>query len=305
MGASDIKVEDPKENNQTPIQGATLAPSPELLASPNVSYYWSLRDLCAGYLQNSQLEVVDRAFVLADKAHSGQKRASGEPYIIHPIAVATIIAQMHLDTESIAAALLHDVVEDTEFSGKDIEELFGKQVKDLVDGVTKLDKLRFHDYREAQAENFRKMILAMTRDIRVILIKLADRTHNMRTIGNLRPDKRKRIARETLDVFAPIANRLGISEIKTELEELGIAALYPMRYRVLKAAVTKARNNRKEIVNSILEAIKVTIGIKYILGSVEEKAEYKQTLKPYLIGAILVFGISNVLSIVQNIIGEF
>lgn len=256
MGASDIKVEDPKENNQTPIQGATLAPSPELLASPNVSYYWSLRDLCAGYLQNSQLEVVDRAFVLADKAHSGQKRASGEPYIIHPIAVATIIAQMHLDTESIAAALLHDVVEDTEFSGKDIEELFGKQVKDLVDGVTKLDKLRFHDYREAQAENFRKMILAMTRDIRVILIKLADRTHNMRTIGNLRPDKRKRIARETLDVFAPIANRLGISEIKTELEELGIAALYPMRYRVLKAAVTKARNNRKEIVNSILEAIK-------------------------------------------------
>ena len=256
MGASDIKVEDPKENNKTPIQGATLAPSPELLASPNVSYYWSLRDLCAGYLQNSQLEVVDRAFVLADKAHSGQKRASGEPYIIHPIAVATIIAQMHLDTESIAAALLHDVVEDTEFSGKDIEELFGKQVKDLVDGVTKLDKLRFHDYREAQAENFRKMILAMTRDIRVILIKLADRTHNMRTIGNLRPDKRKRIARETLDVFAPIANRLGISEIKTELEELGIAALYPMRYRVLKAAVTKARNNRKEIVNSILEAIK-------------------------------------------------
>ena len=256
MGASDIKVEDPKENNQTPIQGATLAPSPELLASPNVSYYWSLRDLCAGYLQNSQLEVVDRAFVLADKAHSGQKRASEEPYIIHPIAVATIIAQMHLDTESIAAALLHDVVEDTEFSGKDIEELFGKQVKDLVDGVTKLDKLRFHDYREAQAENFRKMILAMTRDIRVILIKLADRTHNMRTIGNLRPDKRKRIARETLDVFAPIANRLGISEIKTELEELGIAALYPMRYRVLKAAVTKARNNRKEIVNSILEAIK-------------------------------------------------
>ncbi|HIV16047.1 MAG TPA: bifunctional GTP diphosphokinase/guanosine-3',5'-bis pyrophosphate 3'-pyrophosphohydrolase [Candidatus Avisuccinivibrio pullicola] len=235
---------------------AVPAPCDELLHSPNVNCYWPLRELCASYLPATRIPTIDAAFVMADKAHDGQKRASGEPYIIHPVAVATIIAQMHLDTESIAAALLHDVVEDTPLGDKEITATFGKTVCDLVEGVTKLDKLRFHDYREAQAENFRKMILAMTRDIRVILIKLADRTHNMRTIGNLRPDKRKRIARETLEVFAPIANRLGISDIKVELEELGIAALYPMRYRVLKAAVTKARNNRKEVVNSILEAIK-------------------------------------------------
>lgn len=251
MGASETLMPSVQQNPQ-----ALPAPCDELLHSPNVNCYWPLRELCASYLPATRIPTIDAAFVMADKAHDGQKRASGEPYIIHPVAVATIIAQMHLDTESIAAALLHDVVEDTPLGDKEITATFGKTVCDLVEGVTKLDKLRFHDYREAQAENFRKMILAMTRDIRVILIKLADRTHNMRTIGNLRPDKRKRIARETLEVFAPIANRLGISDIKVELEELGIAALYPMRYRVLKAAVTKARNNRKEVVNSILEAIK-------------------------------------------------
>ncbi len=232
------------------------APGQELSHSRHVSYYWPLRDLCASYLPADKLKMIDEAFVVADEAHAEQKRASGEPYIIHPVAVASIIASMHLDAESVEAALLHDVVEDTAVSARQIEERFGSQVRELVEGVTKLDKLRFHNYKEAQAENFRKMILAMTRDIRVILIKLADRTHNMRTLGNLRPDKRKRIARETLEVFAPIANRLGISDIKYELEELGIAALYPMRYRVLKAAVARARNNRKEIVNSIMEAIK-------------------------------------------------
>lgn len=232
-------------------------PAPaSVLSSPNYPIYQPLRELCCSYLEPDQIPLIDKAFYTADRAHDGQKRASGEPYIIHPVAVATIIAQMHLDTESIEAALLHDVVEDTFITQEDIERDFGHAVMELVNGVTKLDKLRFHDYREAQAENFRKMILAMTRDIRVILIKLADRTHNMRTLGNLRPDKRKRIARETLDVFAPIANRLGISDIKVELEELGLAALYPLRYRVLKSAVIKARNNRKEVVNTILEAIK-------------------------------------------------
>lgn len=230
-------------------------PTPEALASPNFHYYLPLHNLASSYLSAECMADVDRAFVLADKAHAPQKRASGEPYIIHPIAVATIIAQMHLDKESIIAALLHDTVEDTGVTPEDIKNEFGPVVEDLVNGVTKLDKLRFHDYKEAQVENFRKMILAMTRDIRVILIKLADRTHNMRTLGSLRPDKRKRIAKETLEIFAPIANRLGISDIKIELEELGIAALYPMRYRVLKSAVTKARNNRKEVVNNILESI--------------------------------------------------
>ena len=230
-------------------------PSADAVASVNFHYYLPLHNLASSYLSAEAMEMVDKAFVIADKAHAPQKRASGEPYIIHPIAVATIIAQMHLDKESIAAALLHDTVEDTCVTPEDIKRKFGDVVEDLVNGVTKLDKLRFHDYREAQVENFRKMILAMTRDIRVILIKLADRTHNMRTLGSLRPDKRKRIARETLEIFAPIANRLGISDIKIELEELGIAALYPMRYRVLKAAVTRARNNRKEVINNILESI--------------------------------------------------
>ena len=230
-------------------------PSSDAVASVNFHYYLPLHNLASSYLSAEAMEMVDKAFVIADKAHAPQKRASGEPYIIHPIAVATIIAQMHLDKESIAAALLHDTVEDTCVTPEDIKREFGDVVEDLVNGVTKLDKLRFHDYREAQVENFRKMILAMTRDIRVILIKLADRTHNMRTLGSLRPDKRKRIARETLEIFAPIANRLGISDIKIELEELGIAALYPMRYRVLKAAVTRARNNRKEVINNILESI--------------------------------------------------
>ena len=250
--------EAPKEPfvlKQDYIGNAPVEPSAEALASPNFHYYLPLHDLASSYLAPECMPDIDRAFVLADKAHAPQKRASGEPYIIHPIAVATIIAQMHLDKESIIAALLHDTVEDTSVTPEDITREFGPVVRDLVQGVTKLDKLRFHDYREAQAENFRKMILAMTRDIRVILIKLADRTHNMRTLGSLRPDKRKRIARETLEIFAPIANRLGISDIKVELEELGIAALYPMRYRVLKSAVTRARNNRKEIINNILESI--------------------------------------------------
>lgn len=241
-----------KEEADTP---QPVEPSPESLASVNFHYYAPLHSLCASYLPPESMPEIDKAFVLADQAHAPQKRASGEPYIIHPIAVATIIAQMHLDKESVIAALLHDTVEDTVVTPEDINREFGPTVQALVNGVTKLDKLRFHDYKEAQVENFRKMILAMTQDIRVILIKLADRTHNMRTLGALRPDKRKRIARETLEIFAPIANRLGISDIKVELEELGIAALYPMRYRVLKAAVTRARNNRKEIINNILDSI--------------------------------------------------
>ena len=233
----------------------TTPPNDETYKSPNFFYYSPLRDFICSYLSDAKVLDIDRAFVLADRAHDGQKRASGEPYIIHPVAVATIIAQMHLDAESIIAALLHDVVEDTFITIEDIKQNFGPTVEDIVSGVTKLDKLKFHNYLEAQTENFRKMILAMTKDIRVVLIKLADRTHNMRTLGSLRPDKRRRIAKETLEIYAPIANRLGISDIKIELEELGLAALYPMRYRVLKAAVNKARNNRKEIVNNIKEAI--------------------------------------------------
>ncbi|MCW8329562.1 bifunctional GTP diphosphokinase/guanosine-3',5'-bis pyrophosphate 3'-pyrophosphohydrolase [Photobacterium sp. SDRW27] len=211
----------------------------------------SLKEVAIEYLPESQIEALRQAYLVARDAHEGQTRSSGEPYIIHPIAVARILAEMRLDYETLMAALLHDVIEDTEVTKEDLASRFGSTVAELVDGVSKLDKLKFRDRKEAQAENFRKMIMAMAHDIRVILIKLADRTHNMRTLGALRPDKRRRIARETLEIFSPLAHRLGIHNIKTELEELGFEALYPNRYRVLKEVVASARGNRKEMINKI------------------------------------------------------
>ncbi len=231
--------------------------SNDIYGSGDILYLFEdLKNKLLSYLTTEQVDRIAQAFVTARNAHEGQTRSSGEPYITHPVAVATILADMHMDTETIMAALLHDVVEDTPINQEQLEQLFGPTITNLVNGVTKLDKLQFRDHKEAQAENFRKMIMAMTSDIRVILIKLADRTHNMRTIDALRPDKRRRIARETLEIFAPIANRLGIYSVKKELQDLGFKAMYPMRYRVLKEAVKKARNNRNEIINSILEDIK-------------------------------------------------
>lgn len=211
----------------------------------------SLKDVAQEYLTEPQVEALRQSYVVARDAHEGQTRSSGEPYIIHPVAVARILAEMRLDIETLQAALLHDVIEDTEVTKEELEEQFGTSVAELVDGVSKLDKLKFRDRKEAQAENFRKMVLAMVQDIRVILIKLSDRTHNMRTLGALRPDKKRRIARETLEIYAPLAHRLGIHNIKTELEELGFEALYPNRYRVLKEVVKSARGNRKEMIQRI------------------------------------------------------
>lgn len=211
----------------------------------------SLKEVAAHYLSEPHLEALRQAYLVARDAHQGQTRSSGEPYIIHPIAVARILAEMRLDHETLMAALLHDVIEDTEVTKDDLQQRFGDVVADLVDGVSKLDKLKFRDRKEAQAENFRKMVMAMANDIRVILIKLADRTHNMRTLGALRPDKRRRIAKETLEIFSPLAHRLGIHNIKVELEELGFEALYPTRYRVLKEVVVHARGNRKEMIQRI------------------------------------------------------
>lgn len=211
----------------------------------------SLKDVAQEYLTEPQIEALRQSYVVARDAHEGQTRSSGEPYIIHPVAVARILAEMRLDIETLQAALLHDVIEDTEVTKEELEEQFGNTVAELVDGVSKLDKLKFRDRKEAQAENFRKMVLAMVQDIRVILIKLSDRTHNMRTLGALRPDKKRRIARETLEIYAPLAHRLGIHNIKTELEELGFEALYPNRYRVLKEVVKAARGNRKEMIQRI------------------------------------------------------
>ena len=220
----------------------------------------SLKDVAQEYLTEPQIEALRQSYVVAKDAHEGQTRSSGEPYIIHPVAVARILAEMRLDIETLQAALLHDVIEDTEVTKEELEEQFGNTVAELVDGVSKLDKLKFRDRKEAQAENFRKMVLAMVQDIRVILIKLADRTHNMRTLGALRPDKKRRIARETLEIYSPLAHRLGIHNIKTELEELGFEALYPNRYRVLKEVVKAARGNRKEMIQRIHDEIEGRLG---------------------------------------------
>lgn len=214
-----------------------------------------LKNQVSAYLPPEQVERIYAAFNTSFDAHGDQKRQSGEPYITHPVAVAGILADMRLDHETLMAALLHDVIEDTALTKEDLAEMFGPAVAELVEGVSKLDKLKFSSKEELQTENYRKMIMAMTQDIRVILIKLADRTHNMRTIGHLRPDKRRRIARETLDIFSPLAHRLGIHNIKNELETLGFKAMYPMRARFLESEVKKARGNRKELLDKVRKEI--------------------------------------------------
>ena len=236
-----------------------------------MSEFDSLRHQLIDYLEPTQVGEIEEAYLLAKKAHEGQKRHTGEPYITHPVAVATILAEMRMDPQTIMAAIMHDVIEDTYVEKEDIAKRFGKEVADLVDGVTKLTQIEFETRAQAQAENFRKMVMAMARDIRVILVKLADRLHNMRTIGCLPPDKRRRVAIETLEIFAPIANRLGMHAFRVEFEDLGFAALYPMRYRILKEAVTKARGNRQEILelieNEIRNSLKKTnINIRSLTG---------------------------------------
>ena len=199
------------------------------------------------YMTPDELADIERAYIFAKKAHGSQIRYTGEPYITHPLAVAIILAEMHMDAETIMAALLHDVVEDTETSLQTLTEQFSQEVAELVDGVTKLTQIHFESRAQAQAENFRKMVMAMSRDIRIILIKLADRLHNMRTIQGMPPGSRRRIALETLEIFAPIANRLGMHAFRVELEDLGFRARYPLRYKILEQAVSKAGGNRHEI----------------------------------------------------------
>jgi guanosine-3',5'-bis(diphosphate) 3'-pyrophosphohydrolase len=210
----------------------------------------------ATYLKPEEITRVGAAYVFADAAHRGQMRLSGAPYISHPLAVAETLAGWHLDAHALMAALLHDVMEDTSITKEQIAERFGKVAAELVDGVSKLDRIEHQSFEEAQAENFRKMLLAMARDVRVILIKLADRLHNMRTLDVMRPEKRRRIARETLDIYAPIANRLGLNALYRELQELAFRHAHPLRYRVLAKAVKGARGNRREVVSKILEAIR-------------------------------------------------
>ncbi|GAC08279.1 bifunctional GTP diphosphokinase/guanosine-3',5'-bis pyrophosphate 3'-pyrophosphohydrolase [Paraglaciecola chathamensis] len=247
-----------------------------------------LKQKLEAYLPADKVAETQRAFVVARDAHDGQMRSSGDPYITHPVAVAGILADMRLDHETLMAALLHDVIEDTHHSKETLSVEFGETVGELVEGVSKLDKIHFSSKQEAQVENFRKMLMAMVQDIRVILIKLADRTHNMRTLGSLRPDKRRRIARETLEIYSPIAHRLGIHDIKNELEDLGFQAMYPMRHRALKAAVKQARGNRKEVIENTRKEVETrlaafginaqTIGREKHLYSIYRKMKNKELM---------------------------
>jgi len=222
--------------------------------NPKDTTRFLVSDLCSileTYLDPDQISEVYRAYLFGAEAHEGQMRQSGEPYIYHPIAVAKTLAEMRMDHHSLVAAILHDVIEDTATAKEQLEREFGAEVAELVDGVSKLTHLHFESKAEAQAENFRKMMLAMVRDVRVMMVKLADRLHNMRTVGALRPDKRRRIARETLEIYAPIAQRLGMNAMRRELELLGFRAYWPQRYATLERAVQRARGHRKEVLQRI------------------------------------------------------
>src|SRR3954469_2049936 len=229
-----------------------------------------------GYLKPSDVGRIEEAYQFSSAAHQGQFRKSGHPYISHPIAVAEIIADWQLDAQAVMAALLHDVMEDTEVSKAEISQRFGKPVAELVDGVSKLDRIEFQSQEDAQADNFRKMLLAMARDVRVMLIKLADRLHNMRTLEAVDWQKRRRVARETLEIYAPIANRLGLDSLYREMQELAFSHLYPLRYKTLAKAVKAARGNRRQVVNKILEAVKQRLPVVGIEATVtgREKTIY-------------------------------
>ena len=216
----------------------------------------ALSERLAQYLTPQQIQQVRRAYYYAEQAHDGQRRRSGEPYIIHPLAVANILAEMHLDHHSLMAAMLHDVIEDTGVPKQALAAQFGDVVTNLVDGVSKLTNIHFEDKEQQQAENFQKMAMAMAKDIRVILVKLADRTHNMRTLGSLRPEKRRRIARETLDIYTPIANRLGLNAMRVELEDLCFEAMHPMRSDLIRKAVRHHRGRHIEFISQIANTIR-------------------------------------------------
>ncbi|ALM54369.1 RelA/SpoT family protein [Halomonas huangheensis] len=227
-----------------------------------------LSDRLGGYLPAEEIQQVRRAFYYAEQAHDGQRRRSGEPYVTHPLAVANILANMHMDHQSLMAAMLHDVIEDTGVSKEALALQFGEPVAELVDGVSKLTQITFEDKAVAQAENFQKMVMAMSRDIRVIIVKLADRLHNMRTLGALRPDKKRRIARETLEIYARVASRLGINTIRVELEDLSFQAIHPMRAERIKRAVASARGNRRSAIRQVQDALQTRLDEHSLKGTV-------------------------------------
>ncbi|WP_442781957.1 RelA/SpoT family protein [Collimonas fungivorans] len=244
-------------------------PDHQPVLQPGVASITHLTTKLAEYLTPAELKKVKEAYRFSDEMHLGQMRKSGEPYISHPIAVAEICANWKLDAQAIMAALLHDVMEDQDVKKDELIERFGAPVATLVDGLSKLDKIEFQSQIEAQAENFRKMLLAMARDVRVILVKLADRLHNMRTLGVMIPEKKRRIARETMEVYIPIAHRLGLNNIYRELQELAFSHLYPLRHRTLAKAVKAARGNRREVVSKILESVSTTLAATGINAQID------------------------------------
>jgi GTP diphosphokinase / guanosine-3',5'-bis(diphosphate) 3'-diphosphatase len=259
------------KNSDSPLKS-----DPNAAQNAGVASVTLLMNQLGEYLTPSEMKKVKEAYRFSDEMHLGQIRKSGEPYISHPIAVAEICADWKLDAQAIMAALLHDVMEDQDVKKDELIERFGAPVATLVDGLSKLDKIEFQSQIEAQAENFRKMLLAMARDVRVILIKLADRLHNMRTLGFMSPDKKRRIARETMEVYVPIAHRLGLNNIYRELQDLAFSHLYPVRYRTLSKAVKAARGNRREVVSKILESVNNTLAATGIKAEVygREKTLY-------------------------------
>jgi RelA/SpoT family (p)ppGpp synthetase len=248
-----------------------LIPGTSARRTPGLSDLLSKAEL---YLPPEQVARIREAAEFGAEAHQGQKRLSGEPYISHPVAAAEILADLHLDADTIVGAILHDVIEDTPVAKDEIEKRFGKDVAEIVDGVTKLDQIKFKSREEAQAESFRKMLLAMVRDLRVIMVKLADRTHNMRTLDAMSAPRRRQIARETLEIYAPVAERLGLYKIKLELEDLGFRALYPQRYRVIERALKRARGNQKEFLGKIQVQLEEAMKKAGIAGSVESREKH-------------------------------
>ena len=226
------------------------------------------------YLTDDECNQVLKAFELADKAHEGQFRASGEPYIMHPLAVADILAHLQIDHITLMAALMHDVVEDTSYSKEDLEEMFGSEVAFLVDGVTKLNQFQYETKEDRQMENYRKMILAMAKDVRVVVIKLADRLHNMRTLKHMRSDKQKRIAKETLEIFAPLAHRLGIFNVKWELEDLSFRYLEPEKYYDLVDQMKQKRQAREDIVNDTMSQLTKALGEAHIKADIKGRPKH-------------------------------
>jgi len=233
-----------------------------------------LLSAASAYLPPEHVERIREAAEFGAEAHQGQKRKTGEPYIAHPVAAAEVLATLRLDADTIVAAILHDVIEDTPIAKEDLASRFGQSVADIVDGVTKLDQIQFKSREEAQAESFRKMLLAMVRDLRVILVKLADRLHNLRTIEGMAPPRRRAIARETLDIYAPLAERLGLYAMKLELEDLGFHALYPRRYKVIEKALKRARGNQKEFLTRISETINTALSKAGIEAEVEAREKH-------------------------------